>query len=842
MGLSPGSASADAGDRAIGPRTISYEDAMTPDAEPKEAPGLGKTFTNALSRGWRQNVGLVTQALPALAYSIAGNEEDAQRKLAEYAATLDEIQKTNPAVIENFSKIGSIGDAVTYLAEAVGENLPSMVPGVGMGGAGMVAGRALARNAASKAAAGLTGLTAGSIAGSAVQNIPETFADVAQETGQQRPGVALAFGGLKAGLDAIPSVMALKRAFGPAITDKIAGNILKRMGVGAAEQFVAEGATEGAQEALDIVASKYVDENRDLFTQDNLIRIIDAGLKGGLGGAVVGAGTGALQRPTRPGEEPPPPAPPAAEPAQQSPLALPYIPREMSPDEVTRARAAMGVDWEPTQPNVSKERFPLTEPVSPEATDKTISQHQMPDEAPPSAQASDKFTAYPPITVPQLDEWGDPHPTLTRTIPGKPPHPVDQNPEQREVETQMRVARKSAAYQSARHYTELTHRIGEDPGEFVARYVPGVTPKQFQEMPIPVRDKLVEMATAERGRQQATAPTYNVQDTSGEGPTSAAPAPMGEARAAPYRGAAENPNARVQPTSAEIEGIERRPAGEAQPKEWTPDPYSKGAGYSQQAVGGSERPFQGGSQDSSGLDFGRDQQGQPVDSRAAYFEQRAKEQAARAQAAQQEEMRRQQEEYNNAREARRRQYADAESFYADQKGTKYSSAPKDLDKNGDFPTDQFGFVISTGGGPMRFTDGGGKSANQKAALWIKQHGQRRSKYQVLDRANHPSGKGIGIVVTGRNEPPGGAGPGKYGVPATTAPSPEPPPKKGPKGGPKPGPAPKPPRPLSTIPVTIRAFEGDSGKVVSYRMRADKALPEIDKNIETAKALLQCLKS
>lgn len=709
-------------------------------AAQQEKPGIGGAFTGAISRGLQQTWGLAYEGLPALVYSAIGDEETAAKKLAELQTRFQKAERENPTLVASYKDIDSPTALATYVAEAVGENLPSMIPGLGAAGVGLKAGQMMARSAATRAASGMVGMTAGAVTGSAAQNIPETFADVAQETGQQRPGVAMAFGGLKAGLDAIPSIMALKRAFGPAIADKIAGNILKRMGVGAAEQFAAEGATEGAQEALDIAASKYVDENRELFTSANVNRIIDAGLKGGLGGAALGAGTGMLQRT----QAEQPPAQPPEQPPPMLALPSPDSPRPMTPEEVTRARAAMGMDWEPSEPNVSKDRFPLTEPVKAQATADIIRNYEMPGEAAPAAEASDKFTAY----QTPVDEEGNP-------LRAKAPHPVDQNPEERAVETEMRVARKSAAYQSARHYTDLTHQMGEDPGDFVARYVPGVSAKQFQEMPIPVRNKVVEMAVSERGRQEAPAPTYNVQDTSGEGPTSAAPAPMREAQAAPLRGAAENPAARVQPTSAEIDAT-----GGQKIERGAPPPTGLG-------VGGSERPFQGGTQDSSGLDFSRDQQGNPVDPRAGHFEQRAQERAAAAKAAQQEEMQRKQDAYNNAREARRRPNVDAENAYRDSKDREFVSTPKDLDKNGDYPIDQWGFVVSTGGGPMRFTDSPGKSANMKAGLWIKAHGQRRSKYQVFERANHPSGKGIGIVVTGRNEPPGGAGPGKYGVPART---------------------------------------------------------------------------
>lgn len=722
------------------------------DLVPAEAPsterGMGDIFTSALSRGWSQNVGLLTEALPALAYSVAGNDQDAQRKLGEYQARLSEIARTNPAVIENFSKIGSLGDAVTYLAEAVGENLPSMVPGIGAGGAGMIAGRALARNAATKAAAGMTGLTAGAIAGSAAQNIPETFADVAQETGEQRPGVALAFGGLKAGLDAIPSVMALKRAFGPAITDKIAGNILKRMGVGAAEQFAGEGATETGQEALDIAASKYVDENREFFTKENALRIADAGLKGGLGGAALGAGTGAIQRPGAPVSDQPPGQDqgPVLSDTHRQYLREMGLSDQAIDEDLVRAqtwaeriatrkaddqrRAGFGPegDWEG-----------LAEDAAGVAS----------GEMDPGAQRSVGRVApseEPIVVTPDGVAFlsGDLGAVEGAAAAGQVRQNVADNASEAfrlaEIKKQ-----KGPAYEAAKHYVELTEKIGQDPGQLVEQTLQ-IPAAQFQAMPIPARDRLIHVAMEARQAQQP-GPDYRVQDTSGEGPTSAAPAPMREARAAPYAGAAENPEARVQPTGAEIEG-------------------APGRAYTQQALGGSERPFPAG-QDSSGLDFTRDQAGKPVDPRAAFFEQRAQDQYEQARAQKINDLEREWAERARAREGQGPRYGSANDAYGSTMGSdRFSAFPKDLDKDGNYPVDQWGFVQSTKGGPVRYAD------QRKAAQWIVQHGNRRSKDQIFEIENHPSGKGFAVRERGRREPPpGGRGPGNYSVPARTTETP-----------------------------------------------------------------------
>jgi hypothetical protein len=516
-------------------------DDLVPAQSSNEQPGLTGAFTGAVKRGLQQTWGLAREGLPALVYSAMGNTEEAQGYLDKLSARFAEAEKANPTIIKEIGDVDSPMKAAYLVAEALGENIPSLVPGLGAAGVGAGLGRAAVRKGATEAAevyakrqavGTAVGVGTGAVAGSAVQNIPETFADVAQETGQQRPDVAMIFGGLKASLDAIPTVLALKRAFGPAITDKIAGNILKRMGVGAAEQFVAEGATEGAQEGLDIAAARYVDQNKEKFTPENVERMAFAGLKGGIGGAGLGAISGAIGRRAAPEPEPPPPEPPEPMLALPSPT----TPRPMTPDEITRARAAMGVDWEPSEPNVSKDRFPLGEPVKAQATADNLRKYRMPDEAAPADQASDKYAAYQGPVDPNAEPVRD----AAKVAPPPGAVPVSDLPQTREAQEAFRLAgiakAKGQAYAAARHYIDLTDKIGEDPGQLVERTLQ-IPAAQFQAMPIPARDQIIQVALKARDAQQPGKP-MQVQDTSGQGPTSAAPAPMEAARQAPFRSCA----------------------------------------------------------------------------------------------------------------------------------------------------------------------------------------------------------------------------------------------------------------------------------------------------------------
>jgi hypothetical protein len=167
---------------------------------------------------------------------------------------------------------------------------------------------------------------AGALAGSAAQNIPDVYQSIAQSTGKEELGVTLVSGGFNAVLDAITPLnlmrIARKRGLSP---DELIGGWVKRLGKGFAQGLLTEGGTEAAQEMSTAAAEKFVDQNKNFFTEDNFVRFLDSGLKGGLGGGVLtGATNVAFNRATPPppfAKEPPEEAAPetAAEPTTVPP-------------------------------------------------------------------------------------------------------------------------------------------------------------------------------------------------------------------------------------------------------------------------------------------------------------------------------------------------------------------------------------------------------------------------------------------------------------------------------------------------------------------------------------------
>ena len=311
---------------------------IVPATQPSQiSPETGfSSFIPAVKRGTLGLVSLGGDVLPAMAgrvgekLGIQGAKEYADRQMAEAAQSQKEIEQNYPSAVPSYTNIKGAGDLLTYIVEAVGESIPSLLPSIFTGGAAGIIGRGAtiaAKQAAEKAviaaaAEGVTGAelqslamkagadaarktalkyeAAGALAGSAVQNIPDVYQSIAQSTGKEALGATLVAGGFNTVLDAITPLnlmrIARKRGFTP---DELIGGWVKRLGKGFAEGLITEGGTEAVQEMSTAAAEKFVDQNKNFFTRDNFVRFLDSGLKGGLGGgAITGATNVAFNRAT----------------------------------------------------------------------------------------------------------------------------------------------------------------------------------------------------------------------------------------------------------------------------------------------------------------------------------------------------------------------------------------------------------------------------------------------------------------------------------------------------------------------------------------------------------------
>jgi hypothetical protein len=335
------------------------QEGFTPN-EFKTAVGNYGTFMSAIKRGGKSTGSLIADFLPAMGADLLGKIapesfkpalERYKEKQMEDAAKTQQQMKVLPAEFESYQDIKSPLDALNYAKEAVGEAIPSMLPGVVTGGAGAVLGRGAieaagkaAGNAASKkylasdaaknvsapfaakraAEEALKAATpamtkkalqvqAGStVVGSAALNMPDAYQAVYDPEIQDSLMPALASGAFNSVLDAITPFNLLRRMkAGSLDPTAVAGAWYKQGAKELGKGFLTEGATEALQEMSNAKAEQFVKNNPEFFTPENLTRFIDAGLKGGLGGGVLQGGVGALTARNAPPTPPPAPTPPA---------------------------------------------------------------------------------------------------------------------------------------------------------------------------------------------------------------------------------------------------------------------------------------------------------------------------------------------------------------------------------------------------------------------------------------------------------------------------------------------------------------------------------------------------
>lgn len=285
--------------RAGGAPGMEVQDLIRGSGTAQEVAALPSTTTevatNAVMRGVHQFRSM-GYGLAAAATQAVGAEDVSLDLLKKYMASEDAARKY-PAAVQDFTHIKSLSDVPTYVLEAVLENAPQLVTSIGSGGVGAIVGKKVGE----KAVAGMLeeqakkllarriaqGTAVGAGASSIGMETGSIYGQVAERTGERRPGVALAFGTIAGALDAIPAMRAVGKIMGHEAVSLAMKDVLKRYPVEALKQLAEEGPTEFLQQWAENAATSYVD-GRDLFTKDNLIAAIDAALKGAAAGAATG--------------------------------------------------------------------------------------------------------------------------------------------------------------------------------------------------------------------------------------------------------------------------------------------------------------------------------------------------------------------------------------------------------------------------------------------------------------------------------------------------------------------------------------------------------------------------
>jgi len=295
----------------------------------------GEMASRAFTRGRKQLGSVFGDIIPAMAGQALGFEDYAKQQMEEAAETQRELATTYEPQYRSLEDVKGISDAPGFALETIIEQIPniatSLFPGLGVG---MVAARtattALGKQLLTQAAErGLAGRAAqefveqglkqaapriaaqagvaqnaGIFLGSYAQNAPEVFQNVYEATGQMDVGTAMIFGSAAAALDSVLPATLARQLTGP-VRVGVIEKVLEKSGMdrglirsttaGLLKGIGGEGLTEGAQEAINISAEKFVAENPQIFESKDWNRIMEASVRGAVAGGGFGGVGGGVQ-------------------------------------------------------------------------------------------------------------------------------------------------------------------------------------------------------------------------------------------------------------------------------------------------------------------------------------------------------------------------------------------------------------------------------------------------------------------------------------------------------------------------------------------------------------------
>ena len=272
--------------------------AAYPGAYDKPEPAIGDIFASALARGGINLEATLKDELPAYLASIIGQDEYAKEQLAEAEQRRAAAEEQYPTQYGSFEDVESIGDVGGFITEKFAENLPQ-IGGVVIPSA--IAGAVAAPFVGLGVAAGST---ATGLLGSFSLMAPETFSGIYEKTGKLEPVAATIAGAVNSALELVAPVQLL-RSFSPSMRSAVVAAALKKSGMaptlavnaakGVVKGAATEGLTEGAQESVNIAAENFVSENPEIFTEENISRVLESAVAGAAVGVPLG-GVGGVGR------------------------------------------------------------------------------------------------------------------------------------------------------------------------------------------------------------------------------------------------------------------------------------------------------------------------------------------------------------------------------------------------------------------------------------------------------------------------------------------------------------------------------------------------------------------
>lgn len=320
-----------------------YNNARLKTFKEEEETGVLNEFGKGFGAGVDQLQALAGGA-KALVGSAVGNDDwfyDGMQYFDEQMAEAAE----NTADVGRLEDIDGVGDLANYSAFIVGNIIPSLIGGGGVGAVGGAVAKKVAINQGAKALVkknaegmaksaasrqyaqsavgrealgkvGLKGQVAGAVGFGTVMGAGESFTRIFDETGEEAAGLALVTGLASGALDAMTPMRVLKRVlpqnlYGKA-TQEIAENVSKKQSVigrafkEAAKASGTEGVTEMMQEVVQNSTLEFVRGQQDpaieeaflerLFDEENRSQYLNAFVAGAIGGGAIGGVTGAVTK------------------------------------------------------------------------------------------------------------------------------------------------------------------------------------------------------------------------------------------------------------------------------------------------------------------------------------------------------------------------------------------------------------------------------------------------------------------------------------------------------------------------------------------------------------------
>ncbi len=303
--------------------------------------GVLAAVSSGLQRGTKQTFALaragggVLQVGAGQALGLDALEKRGEAQLQEALALSQRAQAENPRAVEKFEDISGLGSAGLFAADVVSEAIPNLVGIAASGGAGGLIGKGLATQAAKRGAKRVlkdkasdaaiavgqkrvaqAGATTGVFAGATGLETGATGIELLGATGEARPVESVVAGTIKGTLESL-TPLALGKATG--LLDEASSGILSKLSselaqtltgprasrilAGASAAAGAEGATEAAQEIVDIAARKFVDDNFDVMSPETGSRILNAFVAGSIVGGTFGGVASGVSGKTAPEEE-----------------------------------------------------------------------------------------------------------------------------------------------------------------------------------------------------------------------------------------------------------------------------------------------------------------------------------------------------------------------------------------------------------------------------------------------------------------------------------------------------------------------------------------------------------